>query len=39
MDLTQSIRVMTSIFGPADFITGEETEPFRHRLQPMLDQM
>ena len=39
MDLTQSIRVMTSIFGPDDRLTGEENEPFLHRLQPMIDQM
>ena len=35
MDPTQSIHVMTSMFGPTDRIAGEETAPFMHRLQPM----
>ena len=38
-DLTNSIRILTSIFPVDQRPTGEETEPFMHKLQPILEQM
>lgn len=39
LDLTKSIQSIISIFGHSNRISGEETEPFHHQLQPILDQM
>lgn len=38
-DLATSIKIMTSIFPADKRPTGEETEPFMHTLQPIIDQL
>lgn len=39
MDLTKSMQTISSTFDHSDRETGEETEPFFHKQQPILDQM